>query len=209
MSDRAGLETWWPWGIACGDFDNDGYEDLFIPSGMGYPFSYWPNYLMMNQGDETFVDRARELGIEPPPGGIYLDEEIGGQKGLKSSRAAAVADFDGDGRLDIVTNNFNDQPYYFRNNLARKHFVAFRLRGTKSNRDAIGAVLHLYTGKDIMTRQVSPAGGYLSQSSRTVHFGLGDRATIDRVEIRWPSGLHQVIPGPAMNKLHDITETEK
>src|SRR5262249_58409217 len=44
ISDRAGLETWWPWGIATGDFDNDGYEDVFIPSGMGYPYFYWRNY---------------------------------------------------------------------------------------------------------------------------------------------------------------------
>jgi hypothetical protein len=209
VSDAANTETFWPWGVATGDFDNDGYEDLFLPSGMGYPFYYWPNQLLMNKGDETFAERAAELGIEPPERGIYLEQRIAGKQACRSSRCAAVADFNGDGRLDIVTNNFNDQPYYFRNNLAPKHFVAFRLRGTKSNRDAIGAVLHLYTGKEIMTRQVNPAGGYLSQSSRTVHFGLGDRATIDRVEISWPSGLHQVISGPAMNKLHDITETEK
>src|SRR5206468_9344975 len=50
VSDQAGLETFWPWGIATGDFDNDGYEDVFLPSGMGYPFYYWPNALLMNQG---------------------------------------------------------------------------------------------------------------------------------------------------------------
>src|SRR5262249_2890450 len=49
ISDRAGLETFWPWGIATGDFDNDGHEDVFVPSGMGYPFYYWSNYLLMNR----------------------------------------------------------------------------------------------------------------------------------------------------------------
>src|SRR5262249_49788831 len=56
--DKAKLETSWPWGIATGDFDNDGFEDVFIPAGMGYPYSYWPNSLLMNNGDETFTDRA-------------------------------------------------------------------------------------------------------------------------------------------------------
>src|SRR5262249_5531405 len=51
VSDRAGMETFWPWGIATGDFDNDGYEDVFLPSGMGYPWFRWPNSLMMNNGD--------------------------------------------------------------------------------------------------------------------------------------------------------------
>ena len=77
VSDRAGIETWWPWGIATGDFDNDGFEDVFIPSGMGYPFRYWPNALMMNNGSGTFTDRAcRELGIDPPPDGVH-GENIG------------------------------------------------------------------------------------------------------------------------------------
>ncbi len=85
-----------------------------------------------------------------------------------------MADFDGDGRLEIVVNNFNDQPYFFKNRLPAKNWVAFRLRGTRSNRDAIGAVVRLYQGDKIMTRQVQGACGYLSQSSRTLHFGLGD-----------------------------------
>jgi hypothetical protein len=206
ISDRANLETFWPWGIAAGDFDNDGYEDAFLPSGMGYPFYYWPNQLMMNNGNGTFTNRATELGIEPPERGLYLDERVGGKEACRSSRCAAVADFDGDGRLDLVTNNFNDQPYYFRNNLPRRNYISFRLRGTKSNRDAIGAVLRIYAGKEVMTRQVNPAGGYLTQSSKTVHFGLGDQAAIDRVEIRWPSGRRQTLEHPEVNRRHDLTE---
>src|SRR5262249_20425448 len=77
ISDAAGLETFWPWGIAVGHFHNDGYEDIFIPSGMGYPFYYWPNALMMNQGDGTFKDRATDFGLEPPARGINLPEKIG------------------------------------------------------------------------------------------------------------------------------------
>lgn len=117
-----------------------------------------------------------------------------------------TADFDGDGRLEIVTNNFNDQPYYFKNQFPRKNYVAFRLRGTRSNRDAIGAVVRLYQGDKVLTRQVYGASGYLSQSSRTLHFGLGDRAEVERVEITWPSGVRQRLDFVAVNTLHNLVE---
>jgi hypothetical protein len=208
ISDKAGVETIWPWGIADGDFDNDGYVDVFIPSGMGYPFRPWPNRLLMNRGDRTFAERSKELGVEPPPGGIFLGERIRGRPMPKSSRAAAVADFDNDGRLDLVVNNFNDLPYYFRNEFPRRNYVAFRLTGTASNRDAIGAVVRLHAGGQVLTRLVSPAGGYLTQGSKVVHFGLGDRKP-ERVEITWPGGKVQVLEGPELNKRHDVTEPAK
>jgi hypothetical protein len=206
VSDAAGMETFWPWGIATGDFDNDGFEDVFLPSGMGYPYFYWPNALMMNNGNRTFTDRAVALGIEPPLDGTYQEDPIGDKPAARSSRCAATADFAHAGRIDIVTNNFNDVPYYFKNGLPRRNYIAFRLRGTRSNRDAIGALVKVYTGNHVMVRQVQAAGGYLSQSSKTVHFGLGDRSRIDRVEIRWPSGRRQTLEAPELNRLHDIIE---
>jgi hypothetical protein len=84
--------------------------------------------------------------------------------------------------------------------------VAFRLRGTQSNRDAIGAVVWLYQSGQILTRQVQAAGGYLSQSSRTVHFGLGVRQDIDLVEITWPSGTRQYLDTVKPNSRYDIVE---
>jgi enediyne biosynthesis protein E4 len=192
--------------VATGDFDNDGNEDVFITSGMGYPFYYWPNHLMMNNGDGTFRNEAATLGIEPPTGGIYLEEKLGGKPAARSSRSAVVADFDGDGRLEIVTNNFNGRPYYFANRFPRRNYVEFRLTGTKSNRDAIGAVVRLWAGNKVMVRQVNPAGGYLAQSTRLVHFGIGDWSQVDSIAIRWPRGIRQTLRNPAINTLHEVRE---
>ncbi len=208
VSGPANLETFWPWGIAVGDFDNDGYEDIFEPAGMGYPFFYWPNYLLMNNGNETFTERAVREGVEPPAEKFFVDPRMGSVRSARSSRCAAVADFDGDGRLDIITNNFNDAPYYFRNQFPKKHYIAWRLTGTKSNRDAIGATVTLHMGKEVMVRQVHAAGGYLAQSSRVLHFGLGERTAVDRVDILWPSGRRQTIERPALDRVHRITEKE-
>jgi enediyne biosynthesis protein E4 len=205
VSGSANLETFWPWGIAVGDFDNDGFQDVFVSAGMGYPFFYWPNSLLMNNGNETFTDRSKREGIEPPAVMDFLDARMQ-SRSPRSSRCAAVADFDGDGRLDIITNNFNDVPYYFRNQFPKKNYVAWRLTGTKSNRDAIGATVTLHIGNETMIRQVHSAGGYLTQSSRVLHFGLGDRARIDRAVIRWPSGQEETIAAPALNQLHKVTE---
>ena len=206
VSAAAGWETFWPWGVAAGDFDNDGHEDAFLPSGMGYPFYYWPNALLMNQGNGTFRDRAEELGVEPPARGTELPNPVAGKPAVRSSRAAAVADFDGDGRLELVVNNFNDRPYLFKNQFPQKNSIALRLRGTTSNRDAIGAVVRVYRGGQVLTRQLSGACGYLSQSSKTLHFGLGDDARYDRIEVTWPGGRKQRLDGLAANRVHDITE---
>jgi enediyne biosynthesis protein E4 len=200
------LETFWPWGIATGDFDGNGFEDMFVPSGMGYPFFYWGNQLLLNQGNGSFAEQAAAAGLEPPVRGQFLEQKIGGKDASRSSRCAAVSDFRGLGRLDIVTSNFNDRPYYFQNHFPPKNYIAFRLQGTKSNRDAIGALVHVDCGQEKMVRQVHCAGGYLSHSSRTLHFGLGDRQKIDRVEVRWPSGAQQKIDAPEINKLHNLVE---
>jgi ASPIC/UnbV protein len=163
---------------------------------------------MMNRGDGTFVNAAAQQGIEPPRDGRYLPDDIGGKKAARSSRCAATADFDGDGRLDLVVNNFNDRPFLYVNQFPKRNFAEFRLTGTKSNRDAIGAVVKLHCGNRVMVRQVQASGGYLSQSSKTLHFGLGDSNRIDRAEIRWPSGVQQTLESPAVNRLTEIREPE-
>jgi len=205
VSDKAGVETFWPWGIAAADFDMDGNVDLFLPSGMGYPLFVWRNELLMNRGDGTFEDRGGRFGIDPPPGGPYLDEMVGGQLAPRSSRAAAVVDYDGDGRPDLLVANYNDRPYLYRNEFPRRAWAGFRLTGTKSNRDAIGALVTVRAGGRSLVRQVDAASGYLAQSTKTVFFGLGDATKIDACEIRWPSGLAQTLDAK-LNVVNAATE---
>src|SRR5260370_8207805 len=102
VSDAAGMETFWPWGVATADFDNDGFEDVFLPSGMGYPYFYWPNALMMNNGNRTFTDRAQEFGIEPPLEGAYQLEPIAGKPVARSSRCAPTPAFATTGPLALL-----------------------------------------------------------------------------------------------------------
>jgi hypothetical protein len=206
VSDTAGVETFWPWGVAAADFDMDGSVDLFIPSGMGYPLFYWRNALLMNHGDGTFEDRSRRFGIDPPPGGELLDTTVGGKLAPRSSRAAATLDFDDDGRPDLVVVNFNDRAFLYRNDFPKQNWTGFRLTGTKSNRDAVGAVVTLRAGGRVQVRQVEGASGYLAQSSKTLLFGLGEAAKPESCEIRWPSGLVQSVTDVRMSAVNAVTE---
>jgi hypothetical protein len=121
---------------------------------------------------------------------------------VKDGRGVGVADFDGDGRLDLVVNNNNDTPTLYMNNLSRVgNAVELKLVGTRSNRDAIGACVRLTAGGKTMTREVMAGGGYASEWMLPLHFGLGGADRLDAVEITWPSGAVQRIGGDELNAL--------
>ncbi|MFO0932980.1 MAG: CRTAC1 family protein [Planctomycetota bacterium] len=204
LSDVAGAETLWPWGIAAADFDADGHQDAYVPTGMGYPYGYRRSPLLMNRGNGSFADAAAAAGLEPFPGGRNQAEPIGGKPAARSARSAAVGDFDADGRPDLVVNLFNDRAMLFMNRSPARSWVGFRLTGTGRNRDAIGAVVRVKAGGRTYVRQVDAAGGYLAQSSRTLHFGLGDARTIDEVTVRWPDGKVETLADVAVGRVHAL-----
>jgi hypothetical protein len=205
MGPAAGLETFWPWSIAAGDFDGDGFVDYYVASGMGYPFPYWPDYLLMNTGDVTFVNQARELGVEPRKGGPVYGEILE-KPATRSSRAAAVADFDSDGRLDMIVNNYNHEPSYLPSEFPRPRWRAVKLVGRSVNRDAVGAKVVLKAGRSLYTRVVEGAGGYLAQSSSVLHFGLGSLDQVEELAVYWPGKKVQRIAKPALDRMLVLRE---
>lgn len=201
----AGVEaTDWSWTPLLTDFDNDGYNDLFIANGFPrditdrdfgmFRSKAWAttskadilkqvpevkihNYLYKNNADLTFSDMSRKWGLSQPT----------------FSNGAAYADFDNDGDLDLVVNNINDEASLYRNNSRelnkeKRHFFQVQLEGDSLNRNGVGAWVEIYYDRG--KKQVwenSPYRGYLSTVESRAHFGLGSVAKIDSLVIRWPN----------------------
>ncbi len=208
LSDRANLETFWPWAVVAGDLDDDGWQDIFVASGMGYPYYYWANQLFRNRSDNGFEDMAQKWGIEPVPGGRYLNREIQGTPMCRSSRSAAFLDYDGDGDLDIVVANFNHAPYLLQNNQSSGNHLNLKLVGRTINRDAVGTRVELFAGDLHQVQWVTGASGYLSQSTLNLHFGLGARKGVDRLVVHWARGKTQTIKAPPIDRLLVLREPD-
>lgn len=210
---EAKVESFWPWGAQAGDFDRDGDLDIFIPSGMGFPWAWWPSALMMNQGDGTFSEEGVVRGLDDLALGHTLREyRLWNRDFARSVRAGALLDYDGDGADDLVTNGYNCHATLWRNVFAReapgRHWVQLLLRGTRSNREAIGARVTLTAGGRTMVRTVQGAHGYISQSSLVLTIGLDRAERVDALAIRWPSGLVQQVELPRVDIRYVITEGE-
>ncbi len=115
-------------------------------------------------------------------------------------------DFDADGDLDLILQNWHRDSKLLVSQGADGHWLQLRLRGVKSNRSAIGAKIRIVHGDRMQTREVTCGAGYMSAQSLVAHFGLGDVERVDRVEIRWPSGIVQVLEKVEANRRLDVVE---
>jgi enediyne biosynthesis protein E4 len=229
VSDAIGAENYCPWGPSVGDLNADGFEDTFIASGMNYPERYMVNSVKLNDRGQKFVDAEFVLGVEPRSGSLttpWFELDAAGKDkghpdaagatgrvavwGARASRSAVIFDVDGDGDLDIITNEFNAAPMVLISNLTertRVHYLAIKLIGTTSNRDGLGAVVRVKAGGSTYTKVFDGDSGYLSHSLYPLYFGLGDSDRVDSIEVTWPSGKKQIVAAPAkINATLEIRE---
>jgi hypothetical protein len=191
-------------GCAFLDADLDGMLDLAVVNGhidetvrnirgnIGYAQS---PQLFWNQGGARFRDVAGEVG--------------GGFDQPKIGRGLACGDFDRDGDLDLLLTTNNGPAFLYRNDqTAGNRSIRFRLRGTKSNRDAVGAVVKIYYSGQMQSRTVRGGSSYLSQSELPVTFGLGKRDKVERATIDWPSGRAEEFKNLSAGKSYQCIESK-
>ncbi len=176
------------WGTAFFDADNDGWQDLFVANGHIHAniADYDPttsyaqrNRLYRNTGGAGFKDVTASAGD-----GLAI---------RKVSRGAAFGDIDNDGDLDIVVSNADDTPDILRNDASERASLTVQLVGTTSNVSAIGAEVRATVGDVRIIKETRSGGSYVSQNDARVHIGAGVSDVVHRVEVRWPSGVVDVL----------------
>ncbi len=182
------------WGLGLFDFNNDGWKDLFTANSHvndrveqfeSYSYKETDSMFLNNRG--TFTDVSEEAGLNLK----------------KAHRGAAFADFDGDGRIDAVVTSLREPTELWHNvSPIPQHWIVLRLQGVKSNRDGIGAIVRIGNQYAEMTTTV----GYASSADWGVHFGLGDTAVMDRIEISWPSGVKQILREVKADQVLNVRE---
>jgi len=190
------------WGTGLVDFDNDGDRDLFIACGhlhdtidsfddsTAYRVR---NILLMNTGDGKFTDVSDLAGDGMSP--------------QQSSRGAAFDDLDNDGDVDAVILNSRSRPTLLRNeSRTGNHWIQVRLRGVETNRDGVGAHVKVTAGDLVQLDEVHSGRGYQGHHGMRLHFGLGPRDRVDRIEVRWIGGGVDVVEDVEVDRRIVITE---
>ncbi len=206
-------KTDWSWAPLIADFNNDGYNDVFVTNGIEHdlsnqdfrnqmrqnimnrkrvtleeaiammPSTKLNNYMFINNTDHTFDNVTDSYGFS---------EKV-------NSNGVAYADLDNDGDLDLIINNQSDKASIYKNN-ATKNYLKVSLEGPKNNRKAIGAKVKVYTKENQQIKEIYTSRGFQSSISHTLNFGLDDTQKIDSIKVIWNTSKEQLLVNIDTNK---------
>jgi len=183
------------WSAGIYDFDNDGFKDVFTANG----------HALTNMERVSSLESRQPLAVFRNRGDGRFAHSAIGEKSLY--RGAAFGDLDRDGKIDVVVTRLNERPVILTNiTETSNHWLRVRLHGHRSNRDGIGARIHVVTDSGGQWNHATTSVGYAGSSEREVHFGLGGSTMVRSLEVLWPSGLRQELRNVAADRVVEIEE---